>query len=69
MEITGVEERVWNSGLFLLFPTVAIIAGCISLAISKQKINQLFIHPEIDQNEMSDKNILSAYEQQSFDNN
>ncbi|HMC87788.1 MAG TPA: hypothetical protein VKI61_19830 [Chitinophagaceae bacterium] len=67
MEVTGVEERIWYSGLFLLFPTVAIIAGCISLAISKQKINQLFTLTESHYNEMTDKNILSMCEQQSFD--
>ena len=66
MEVTGVEERIWQSGLFLLFPAVAIIAGWISLAISKQKINQLFILIESDFNEIAGKDILSMYEQQSF---
>jgi hypothetical protein len=53
--------------LFLLFPTVAIIAGCISLAISKQKINQLFTLTQSHSNEMAEKNILSMCEQQLFD--
>jgi hypothetical protein len=41
MEITGAEENIWSSGIFLLFPALAIISGWISLLIGKQKINYL----------------------------
>jgi hypothetical protein len=41
MEITGAQHRIWQSGVFLLFPATAVIAGWISTAISWRKINSL----------------------------
>jgi len=48
MEILGVEDHIWHSGAFLLFPAVAVVSGWISLAIAKRTINALFEPPETD---------------------
>ena len=42
MEVTGAQYRIWQSGVFLLFPAIAVISGWISLAISRRKIKNLF---------------------------
>ena len=42
MEVTGVQQRIWQSGICLLFPAIAVIAGWISLAVSKPAIWVLF---------------------------
>ena len=67
MEITGAQYRIWHSGIFLAFPAIAIIAGWISLAIAKQKIDHLLIIADNDYIKVTDKNIFSVYEQQSFE--
>ena len=41
MEVTGAEDRIWQSGGFLLFPAAAVLSGWISLAVSRQKISSL----------------------------
>jgi len=41
MEVTGAEDRIWQSGGFLLFPAAAVVSGWISLAVSRQKISSL----------------------------
>ena len=40
LEILGVEENIWHSGLYLLFPLAAIVSGWISLCMSRQKVRQ-----------------------------
>jgi hypothetical protein len=35
--VLGVEENVWNSG-FIVFPFTAVIAGWISVCVSKERI-------------------------------
>jgi hypothetical protein len=37
IEVLGVQEDVWHSGL-IIFPFAAVIAGWISVCISKEKI-------------------------------
>src|ERR1700733_427003 len=56
MEITGAQYRVWHSGIFLAFPAIAVMAGWISTAISKQRINHLFIVADAEYNKATDKN-------------
>lgn len=49
MELTGVERHIWNSGAYLLFPAMAIIAGWISTILSWQKVYSLFIADDINE--------------------
>ncbi len=37
IEITGVEDNVWES-VFVIFPFIAMISGWISICISKEEI-------------------------------
>jgi hypothetical protein len=41
LEVLNVEENIWYSGSFLLFPVTAIFSGWISLNISKEKIKNI----------------------------
>lgn len=45
MEITGAWDNIWQSGIFLAFPAVAVIAGWISLFISRKKVKLLLQEP------------------------
>jgi hypothetical protein len=45
LQVLGVEENIWHSGPFLLFPAGAVMAGWISLFQSKEKIRNLFAEP------------------------
>jgi len=38
LEVLNVERDIWHSGLYLLFPLCAVIAGWISLFISRAKL-------------------------------
>ena len=38
LEVLGVEQDIWYSGAYLLFPVAAIVSGWISLAKSYQKV-------------------------------
>ena len=40
LEVLGVEQNIWHSGEFLLFPLAAVIAGWISLSLSKERVKQ-----------------------------
>ena len=48
MEVTGVQQRIWQSGICLLFPAIAVISGWISIAVSMRAINVLFEPPGMD---------------------
>lgn len=39
LEVLNVESNIWRSGLFLLFPAGAVIAGWISVFITESKGN------------------------------
>jgi hypothetical protein len=41
IEILGVEDNIWHSGAFLLFPVAAIFSGWISLNISREKVKNV----------------------------
>jgi hypothetical protein len=43
MEIMGVQDHIWQSGAFLMFPAAAVISGWISLAVSRHKIKIFFV--------------------------
>jgi hypothetical protein len=45
LEVFDVEERIWHSGPFLLFPAGAVMAGWISLFHSRTKIRDQFTEP------------------------
>ena len=51
MEVLGVEDHIWQSGVFLLFPAAAVISGWISLAVYRHAINNLSRPSETDQYE------------------
>lgn len=38
LEVLHVEENVWHSGEFILFPFVAVIGGWVSICISGERI-------------------------------
>ena len=38
IEVSRSENNVWNSGIFLLFPAAATVAGWISLGVSAARI-------------------------------
>lgn len=38
LEILRVEQNIWQSGAFLLFPLAAIISGWVSVSVSEKKI-------------------------------
>ena len=40
LEVLGVEQNIWHSGEFLLFPLAAVIAGWITLSLSKERVKQ-----------------------------
>jgi hypothetical protein len=40
LEVLNVEDNIWNSGGFLLFPVAAIVAGWISLSFSKKEVGR-----------------------------
>lgn len=42
LQVLGVEEGVWNSGGYLLFPLFAVIAGWVSLFMSAREIRGKF---------------------------
>ena len=41
LEVLGVEENIWHSGAFLLFPLAAVISGWVSLHISRQSVKNV----------------------------
>lgn len=41
LEVLGVEDNIWHSGAFLLFPVAAIFSGWISLNISREKVKNV----------------------------
>jgi hypothetical protein len=45
LEVFNVEDRIWHSGPFLLFPAGAVLAGWISLFQSRTKIRDMFTEP------------------------
>ena len=47
LEVLNVEKNIWNSGLFLLFPVGAVIAGWISVFISEHKGNLFFVNKDL----------------------
>jgi|SRR6185295_13459686 len=38
LEVLKAEYNVWHSGAFLLFPLAAVVSGCISVYVSREKI-------------------------------
>ena len=59
LEVLKVENNIWNSGPFLLFPLAAVISGWVSLSASTGRIkvatrNLLLNFPE---GQVSDENI------------
>ena len=62
MELTGVEQHIWESGAFLLFPAVAIVSGWISLIIGKQKINYIMSFCREPENETNGADLLPSAE-------
>src|SRR5687767_12191717 len=38
LEVLGVQDDIWHSGPFLLFPLAAVFSGWISLNISRAKV-------------------------------
>jgi hypothetical protein len=40
LEVLGVEQDIWHSGEFLLFPLAAVLSGWISLKISRERVRQ-----------------------------
>jgi hypothetical protein len=59
MEVTGVQRHIWNSGFYLLFPAIAIIAGWISTVLSWRKVYSLFIADDINDNTTTPDNNFS----------
>jgi len=41
IEVGGSEINIWQSGLFLLFPCAAVLAGWISVFLSERKLKKL----------------------------
>ena len=41
LEILKVEENIWHSGAFLLFPLAAIVSGWLSLNTSRERIKNV----------------------------
>lgn len=41
LEILGVEDKIWHSGAFLLFPVAAIFSGWISLNTSRVRVKNV----------------------------
>ena len=41
LEVLGVEENIWHSGEFLLFPLAAVVSGWVSLHISRQSVKNV----------------------------
>src|SRR6185436_3111133 len=61
LEVLKVENNIWNSGPFLLFPLAAVISGWLSLSASTERIrianrNLLLNFPE---GQVNDENILN----------
>ena len=61
LEVLKVENNIWNSGAFLLFPLAAVISGWVSLTASTERIrtanrNLLLNIPE---GQVNDQNILN----------
>jgi hypothetical protein len=42
LELAGVQEQIWQSGPFLLFPAAAVVSGWISLFLSRHTLQKLF---------------------------
>jgi len=47
LEVLNVEKNIWNSGIFLLFPVGAVIAGWISVFISEHKGDLFFVNKDL----------------------
>ncbi|HMK26246.1 MAG TPA: hypothetical protein VK483_09475 [Chitinophagaceae bacterium] len=58
LQVLRVEEKIWNSGPFLLFPAGAVFAGWISLFQLRIKIRDKFREPVFEF--MTEKDHLSS---------
>jgi hypothetical protein len=38
LEVLGVEDNMWHSGSFLLFPLAAVFSGWVSLHVSRERL-------------------------------
>lgn len=47
MELTGAQYNIWHSGLFLMFPAAAVVAGWISLLVQYDSIVPLLAVKDI----------------------
>lgn len=43
MEVFNTQSNIWQSGIFLLFPSAAVVAGWISLYISREDVKLDFM--------------------------
>ncbi|MBN9297196.1 MAG: hypothetical protein J0I41_09295 [Filimonas sp.] len=43
MEVFKTQSNIWQSGIFLLFPSAAVVAGWISLYISREDVKLDFM--------------------------
>jgi hypothetical protein len=41
LEVLKVQENIWQSGGFLLFPVAAVVSGWISLDISRERVKNV----------------------------
>jgi hypothetical protein len=41
LEVLGVQDDIWHSGPFLLFPLAAVFSGLVSLNISRAKVKSV----------------------------
>ena len=41
LEVLGVQDDIWHSGPFLLFPLAAVFSGLVSLNISRVKVKSV----------------------------
>ena len=41
LEVLGVQDNIWHSGEFLLFPLAAVVSGWVSLNMSREKVKNV----------------------------
>jgi|GEM_PF-938753 len=66
MQLLGAEDHIWQSGIFLLFPLVAIVSGWLSLAVSKRAVKNLFVPEAVNLYESMMENTGTMADQYSI---
>ena len=57
LEVLNIQRNIWDSGLFLLFPAGAVVAGWISVFISERKGNLFLARHELIPEHINDEYI------------